>query len=427
MSNLDAIAEESGFRGASYSEDEPDFSFSLSGIEVINLQSSMKTYVSTQRHYNHRGIGGSCPASNFELLLAFTALKLTSQHISKAVVEKTVASLRAGLENQHPTPDELFIERARVLTCGDVDICRPYNLGTIDQLTAELAEKLYSKAFMRDPTEFLFVMVGDLPPLSEVKSMLEEYLGPLKPSKEISSRYGPWVASSPESGTPFTRMPVSFPTECISETMCLRKAEKSSVLIAFRFEIDITQAAIENIDVLLNATCRAVEIKLLDYLRIQLGKVYNIIVDHSRYSLDDFSLISIGFHCDMNDCNLIEEAVLSVLELLKQEGPSQESLDGIRESALKAFRRDVESSSQWLFWILEASKDLAYIKHCARAADEDTRRQLPTLEALVAQRSICKPEIVSRVLTVDVVKESIRKCFSGPFVTLRLFPLGDSA
>lgn len=423
MCNLDSIAEQSGYRGRNYIDDEPDSSFSLSGIEVVNLQSSMKTYVNTQRHFNHRGIGGSCPASNFELMLAFTALKLTSQHISKAVVEKTITSLRTRLEHQHQTPDEIFMERSRVLTCGDVDICRPYNLQVIDQLTDELAERIYSKAFLRDPTEFLFVMVGDLPSMSEVKLMLDEYLGHLKPNEEIKSRYGPWVNQSPDSTVPFTRMPGVFPSECISETMCLRKAEKSSVILAFRHDVNIADAAMRNINVLLDGTCRAVEIKLLDYLRIQLGKVYNVVVDYSRNSLGEFSLISIGFHCDKNDCNLIEEAVLSVLELLKQEGPSQESLDGIRESSLKAFARDAESSSHWLFWILESAKDLAFMRHCAEATGgEDAVAALPSLETLVCRRSINKPDIITSTLTVDVIRESIRECFGGPYVTLRLFP-----
>ncbi|CAM9154284.1 unnamed protein product, partial [Ectocarpus fasciculatus] len=346
MSRLDSIAEQSYF--------------DVGGSLGSDLQSRTKTYVSTQRHHNHRGLGGSCPSSNFELLLAFVALKLTSQRILSSAVEKNIALVRSELANMHNSPEAQFMEKARLLSCGDIPISRPVSAAAIDAISLDMAADLYERGFLRDPTEFTFVFVGDMPSLAETTALLEKYIASLRPVAD-SRPILPWVKRpSVQPAEPFTPLPAVFPMEPVRDELQIRQAEKSSVLKVFRRDIPVLEGTLENVSMCLDTLCRVVEIKLLDYLRIQLGKVYNVVVDHSRNSLSTFTLLTIGFHCEPGDCALIEDALDAVISHMQEVGPEEASLEGVKEAMVKKHTRDLESSSHWLFWILDAYKDKAY-------------------------------------------------------------------
>ena len=424
MSRLDSIAGQSYFdssKDAAY-----DFSLSscessllvssksiLRGSDVLELQSRMKTYVNTQRHHNHRGIGGSCPSGSFELLLALVVLKLTAQKIHLSAVEKNIHLVRSELENMNNLPEAKFMERARVLSCGDIPICRPISASAVDSILPTMASDLYARGFLRDPTEFTFVFVGDFPSLDITIDLLTSYLSHLRPVSSIP----PWINPRDAVTTaPFTPLPATFPVENVHDELSIRQAEKSSVLIIFRKDVAVLEAATENLNVFLDALCKVMEVKLLDYLRIQLGKVYNVVVDHSRNSLSHFTLLTIGFHCEPQDCGLIEEAVQAVIDLMQRVGPETSCLEGIIETLAKKHVRDLESPSHWLFWILDAYKDKEYENSCSRS---DPTYTIPSL---IEARTASKLKCIQENLTVEKVRHLVSTVFGSTRVTVVLSP-----
>jgi predicted Zn-dependent peptidase len=307
----------------------------LTGRGVAELLRNCKVGLSTQRHHHHRGFGGSCPTAELEVLLSMVVLKLTSQRLDDTVFSTLQKISLGGLEHRDNSPEYVFMNTARVLSCGDVPICRPITREIVERTGIEQLRELYEHAFMCNPTEFCLVLVGDLGEKRAVLQLLQQYLGALTPMPSASSR--PWVQRSrlqqqreqQKLSHPFTPLGESFPSEPVVDSVQRRVQEnKASTLFVFKAEMpsffsmqeDPPAAAtaekpIDSHDVeetiLLDIACRALQSRLLDVLRVQRGKVYNVVVDHSRNSLSHLNLISVALHCDPLDCEEINRIILA--------------------------------------------------------------------------------------------------------------------
>jgi hypothetical protein len=379
----------------------------LQAKDIAEIQSVAKVGVNTQRHFNHRGIGGSGPVEKLELLLSLLALKLTSQCIDEKAFEDLVRQQKSYLLYSNNSPEQAFLDRARVLSCGDIPISRPLTAEVLSNCTLDMARLLYAKAFMADPTDFSFVFIGDLPPREEVQMLLARYLGSLRPmdAAAIARLGGKWGQSAESTGTeeisaqvdtlasregggngngngngegivapvtsaqsrafPFTRLGLSFEIrEPVQETVCLRKAENASTMLIFRAVLrDREGMAAEEADlrdtVALDVACRHLQSALLDELRIRLGKVYSVSVDFSRGSLSHVALISVSLHCDPAHLPQVRLSIEEQLEILQRDGANPAALPGIVETMCTNHLKSLKSPSHWMFWILDSYKSHA--------------------------------------------------------------------
>lgn len=384
----------------------------LHAKDIAEIQSVAKVGVNTQRHFNHRGIGGSGPVEKFELLLSLLTLKLTSQCIDEKAFNDLVKQQKSYLLFSNNSPEQAFLERARILSCGDIPISRPLTLEVLSSCTLDMTRQLYARAFMADPTEFTFVFIGDLPPLQEVQRLFAMYLGSLRPmaQQDVARLGGKWgeVMSSPltDSGSsagcsdmrsgdddgdvttmetkqdgrmqsinerdtfttrsfPFTRLGMSFEIlQPVQETVCLRKAENASTMLIFRAvmrhgeDFAAEQADLRD-TVALDVACRHLQSALLDELRIRLGKVYSVSVDFSRGSLSHVALISVSLHCDPAHLSQIRFSIEQQLDILQKEGANPAALPGIVETMCTNHLKALKSPSHWMFWILDSYKSHA--------------------------------------------------------------------
>ena len=375
--------------------------------DLADILSVTNVGVNTQRHFNHRGIGGSGPVDNFELLLSLLALKLTSQCIDEKAFDDMVSQQRSFLTFRNNSPEQQFMERARLLTCGDMEIARPLSEEVLALCTLEMARKLYTRAFLLDPTEFTFVFIGDLPPQEEVQRLFSIYLGSLRPlpASVISELGGRWVCRAQEqlqavqqpSGKhrggltechpvqrdedtnasqvmeqqggndedeiyPFTRLGRSFRiTQSVHETIRLRQADNASTLVVFRVELrkeeneEAEESDLRNV-IALDAACQSLQNALLTELRIRLGKVYSVLVEFSRGSLSHIAMISISLVCDPSHLDQIRCSMEEQVAHARDKGPDAMVLSGIVESMCNKHTKSLKSPSHWMFWILDSYK-----------------------------------------------------------------------
>jgi hypothetical protein len=385
MNMLDSIAGNSPFslRNIGIPADAVS-NLEISGRYVADVQSITKTRVNTQRHYHHRGIGGSSPTDKFELLLSFLVLKLTCQQIDRDGFDDCISRQRGAIEFRDNSPENALMERALVLSSGDIPIYRPITEEVIQNSTLEMARSLYARAFLADPTEFTFVFIGDLPPLDNVVSLIEMYLGSLKPLSmdKIEALGGRWrdrkeslnsqhmLQQSTETAPdnydfhPFTRLGLEYSVDQpIIETISLRQANTASSIIVFRVDLrhqDTSES--EERDILfklsLDAACRVLQTVLLDSLRIDLGKVYSVSVDFCAGSMSPVAVISIGFHCDPDDLSQVQRVVDQRISDIAREGPPASLVSGVVEALHAKRNLSIKSPSYWLFWILDSYKAL---------------------------------------------------------------------
>ena len=386
MSGLDELAGLSTSvtrsKGAEIHCEEGSDILMLEGKDISELQSLAHTRVNTQRHQYHRGIGGSATKEKLELLLAFLVIKMTSQHIDQIHFEDWINKKRSQLTNQSNSPEFAFMNRSRILACGDDPNSRPITLELLQEAGAQYSTacNLYTRAFKVDPTEFSFVFTGDIGDKEAFKALLVKYLGKLRPNADLMPSVGKWlpspttVSSSVDSASPvtismhpFTLLNSSSMSICgpMEESMHLLCAEdnKSSMMVIFR--ADMRSYHCDDEDLMfatsLDAACRVLQVYLLDELRIKLGKVYNVNVENSRSSLGTYFLISIGLHCQPSDVAVIKAAIQSVVQSLQSVGPEVTKLNSVAEVMCKTHKDASNNASYWLFWILDSYK--AYKLH----------------------------------------------------------------
>jgi predicted Zn-dependent peptidase len=377
MSGLDEIAGHSSCVFPEGSESDTI----LEGNDVLELQSVANSRVNTQRHQHHRGIGGSCTSDKLELLLAFLVIKMTSQSIDLIHFEDWINKKNAQMKHPSNSPEFKFMDRSRVLACGDEPNFRPITLELIQEASECYDEtcELYKRAFMVDPTEFSFVFTGDIGDKTRFSELLVKYLGKLQPNTAMIDRHGRWLQSSLESNDDksdsnlvINDIPRQYPFKLlgsssvdinspIEESMHLLNKDdnKSSMMMIFRADM---RHFVDDDDgdlaytTALDATCRVLQAYLLDELRIKLGKVYNVNVEKSRSSLCTFFLISIGLHCQPSDMEVVQQSLKSVLTQLQDEGPEMSKLSSVTEAMCKTHNDASSNSSYWLFWILDSYK-----------------------------------------------------------------------
>mmetsp|Transcript_104115 Transcript_104115/g.299901 ORF Transcript_104115/g.299901 Transcript_104115/m.299901 type:complete len:468 (-) Transcript_104115:1056-2459(-) len=198
----------------------------LNGDALANLTSTWQTRVNTQRHTYHRGIGGSCPAARFELVLQLLHQKFTpgAQRFKAGSLAKVVAVQLEGIKHREKTPEVRagvlrvfwgplaisarslpdphnpshahscphrilavhtillqfhFGERARLAAYGDVSIMRPISAEVLEKVSVDDLSRLYEAAFTADPSAFTFSFVGELPEDEVLLPLFETYLGSL--------------------------------------------------------------------------------------------------------------------------------------------------------------------------------------------------------------------------------------------------------
>jgi len=191
-----------------------------------------------------------------------------------------------------------------------------------------------------------------------------------------------------------------------------------SSLIVFRVNLPPDEASDIITFLQVSAACKILQICLLDELRIQLGKVYNVGVEETRNSLSNFLLISIVLHCEEADVDAINLAVEGVILGLQRNGPKEDVVEGVLQSMLKHHKNSLNSSSHWLFWILDSYKSF-------RVSQKSlcNMTSVDWLEKFCAMRSSDKLAILTQYVTVEEMKHAFSQIFDlNRFVALSLCP-----
>lgn len=114
-------------------------------------------------------------------------VKLTTQPVQCEAVEKLLTQRLARLANTDKPPEAAMMTDARVMTGGDVPMFRNADVQTVSRISPAMVQELFFRAFQRDPTEFAFVLMGDLPVDDTLEPLLTSTIGALLPYAPHSS------------------------------------------------------------------------------------------------------------------------------------------------------------------------------------------------------------------------------------------------
>ncbi|KAH9253560.1 hypothetical protein BASA81_008396 [Batrachochytrium salamandrivorans] len=313
----------------------------LSGSDLLRLEACTGTRVFMQRHLHHRGLGGSAPSHELELLLHMVALRTESFKVDTKVLTRVKHREREAL--QEDTMGEMQTAM-RELAYGKAErLLLPHTMQDLDQVSSDRLTRVAREAFGACDN-FTFCIIGQLPP--DYSAVLYKFACRVLLRASTAS-----LPFTKQMG--ITQMKLEFDSP--SPTRFLYQGEtdtdKSQVMLILSPHVQGEQDWF-----LSTALCEAIRLRLLAKLRTDRAQVYSVSCEFSSTPLaSNAARMFVSFSCAVERD---EELVETTKQLLKEMAvwgfstPETEAAYALMTTKLAKSNTD----SHKLFRILDAFK-----------------------------------------------------------------------
>ncbi len=292
----------------------------LGSLSATDLQKVMTGKVAAVRPFIgdiETGLLGSSAPKDLETMFQLVYLTFTQPRADPTAFAVQLAQAKSALANQAADPEYTFVEMLTDTLGQNHPRRRLPTPADLDQWDLSRSLTFYKERFA-DASNFTFVFVGSFD-MAAMRPLVERYLGSL-PSRR---RHETWKDFGAKTAT-----------GVIEKRVEKGIAPKSQAAIVFTgpFEYD------QKHRVVLRALTQALEARLLDSLRQQLGGVYSPSVNprFDRAPQAEYS-VTIEFGCDPQRTDELIRRVFQEIDGLKTEGPSVALMRDIREGFLREF------------------------------------------------------------------------------------------
>ena len=338
----------------------------LSGSELARLEASTGTRVFLQRHLHHRGIGGSCPRHELNLLLDMVVARLKyDPEISETVVERlkhrekqSIEAIAARSAASTAGTDETSV--IRELAFGDEeDLLKAHKMEHVAELDSERVRQIVRRAFGR-PEESTFCLIGgglEEDADSRIPQLLENFARRLLANEDDAvgtSALPRWCRVEGE----LRRMNLKFrSTKDRIKVVNVGRTitDKSQAFIVFKPQDSRSLRDIPETDFLLNALCEILRSRLIARLRTDRGEVYSVSADYSRVALSPFTRLFVSFSCSMHsDSDIIRRAQEEIEQMAVGDFTGQEISNVL--ATLRSQKERATTDSHLLFRLMDGLK-----------------------------------------------------------------------
>lgn len=319
------------------------------------------------------GISGGSSPRDLETMFELAYLSLTAPREDPQAFAAFRARTRAFLENRLAQPQAVFADELSRHLYRDHPRRRPPTPATIDAIDLATAGRVFHQRFA-NLRGFTFVLVGSFTP-EAVRPLVEQWLGGLPAAAD-----GAVPASWRDIG-------VAYPEGV--ETFEVRKGiePKASVSVIFHGVAAFSREAQHT----LKSLADALQIELREALREEDGGTYGVGVTGSlvdrprgRYTL------SIGFGCAPTRVEELTRDLFATLERFQREGPRQETVEKVRETARREREVALRENGFWagtLTGYVRVGWELTDILRYDELLARVTRENLAAAARLYADRS----------------------------------------
>jgi len=289
---------------------------------------------------------------------------------------------RANLVNRGSTPAAHFSDTLQITLSQGHPRARPPGMYLLDEMDLDRSLAFYRDRF-EDASDFTFVIVGAID-LAAIRPLVETYLGGLPSTGRDES----WRDHDIRPPSGVVEKVVRYGIEPRSQTQ---------IMIAGPFT-DRREDAYA-----LGSLADALELRLMDVLREELGGTYGVGTSASvslrpepRYTF------AIGFGAAPERLEELTDAVFEQIRILAEEGPPSEDVEKIREQQRRARETSLRENSFW------AGQILAYHR------DGRSLEDIVTFDRLLA------------TLSVDLIRTAARNWLdTGEYIRVSLYPAAD--
>jgi len=303
----------------------------LGAFDRIELDKALTGKVASVRGWigeTAEGFSGSASSRDLETLLQLVYLQFTATRRDEQAFAAYRSQMDAAFQNQEASPNWWFAKKfSEVVNQGHFR-GRFMTREMLDEIDLDRALAVWRDRFA-DASDFTFFVVGSFDPVA------------LRPQVER------WLASLPAPGRGETWRDVGpVPPDGVHAFTVRRGIEpKAAVRVLFHGEAEWSRESVHAMD----SMVQALRIRLREVLREDLGGVYGVGVGGSieRWPRQRYG-VSIGFGCDPERVDELIAAVDGVLDAFRADGPSQEIVDKVRESQIRARQTDLEQNGWWI-------------------------------------------------------------------------------
>ncbi len=271
--------------------------------------------------------GGASP-KDLETMFQLLYLQFTGARRDEKAFESYLSTMNGYLENQQASPAFWFDREWNHTTFGEHPRRRLLTLDTMDELDLDRALEIYRERFA-DASEFIFTLVGSFDP-AELRPLVET-----------------WVATLPATGRQETWRDVeAYAKPTVSRFEVRRGIEPHSrVRLVFHGFTDWSPSN----DHLASSMAEALRIQLREVMREDLGGVYGVSVfsNISRHPRGRYNS-GVSFSCDPERTDELLTTAIGEIEQLKAVGPTQDTIDKVREIQRRGRETALEQNRFWL-------------------------------------------------------------------------------
>jgi zinc protease len=278
--------------------------------------------------YTHGISAGSTP-KDLETALQLAYLHFTAPNHDAAAFDLLKRRLEAGIANQGQSPGSVFGERVRRVNTNDHCTARSTSSADIQRLSPERMMAYYTARFS-NAADFTFFFVGAFN-VDAITPLLNTYLGSLPSTGKRTSKVGD--------------MRLEFPKAVLRETVNKGQEPRSQTVMTFFANTKLDELETHR----LRAASTVFEMHLRDLLREELGGTYSVGVGYSDTSPQPgYGTTSVQFGSSPDNADKLSKAVITELDRLKKEGPSDSDLQIVKETEKRELETSLKQNGYWL-------------------------------------------------------------------------------
>ena len=278
--------------------------------------------------YTHGVSAGSTP-KDLETALQLTYLHFTAPNHDMAAFDLLKRRLEAGIANQAQNPGSVFGERVRRVNTNDHCTSRATTSQDIQRLSPERMMAYYTARFS-NAADFTFFFVGAFS-VDAITPLVNTYLGSLPSTGRKTSKVGD--------------MHLEFPKMIMRETVNKGQEPRSQTVMTFFADTKLDEIETHR----LRAAATVFEMRLRERLREELGGTYSVGVGYSDTSpRQGYGTTSVQFGSSPDNADKLSRAVITELDRLKKDGPSDSDLQIVKETEKRELETSLKQNGYWL-------------------------------------------------------------------------------
>ncbi len=303
----------------------------LGEFSQIELSKALTgTVASAQAYINEleEGVNGFASPQDLETMFQLLHLRLTAPRLEQQAFESLMSKLRIVVQNRLSRPGAVFGDKLNEALSQGHPRRQPLTEDTLEQIDPEAALAVYRERFA-DTSDFTFIIVGNFEP-EAIKPLVEQYVASLPSSK----RHETW-----------RDIGVQRPTKVVEFEVEQGMEPKASVSLIFSGESEWNREQQH----LLSSLARALQIRLREILREDLGATYGASVGGgiSWRPREQYSM-SIRFGCSPDEVDKLVQTVFDEIESFKANGVEQSYIDRIQENQRRQRETSLKENGFWL-------------------------------------------------------------------------------